>query len=227
MPYTTYRTFNVIPGTFISENIDFLAEQGANPSPPSWFDWVINDALGFDALVAFSFTAPNIPATFEIFFVSHFDHSQGYKIIINVQSDDFDVYSNCCETEANPHRNIAWYNIQGGWQNYIFTGIKTFRVEVGGNKQFKTNQLVSKHQRIEGVFNGEIITAGDIPKSHVDYIDGLRYSIQAFLYNSITQTWDIPILIDLETFTKYETRDKFFDVRLKFIYAEEILVQTQ
>lgn len=225
MPYVTYRTFNVTPGTFIAESFPSPYQQGANPSPPVWFDWATDSPFGFEVLIGFSFTAPQV-GTYEIYFTEILVDIS-YKIVINVVNTDFDVYANCCETEANPHRNIAWYNIQGGWQNYIFTGVKTFRVEVGGNKQFKTNQLVTKHQRIEGVFDAELITAGDIPKAHVDYISGLRYSIQAFLYNTVTQTWDIPILIDLESFVKYQTRDKFFDVKLKFIYAEEILVQTQ
>lgn len=238
MPATLYKTFNVTPGTLISENIVHALPliQGANPSPPAWFEWVFSTNVVFwngtywEIINAFTFTAPQSPGQFIIYFQDPMEGRFGartYKIVINVEVADFEVYENCCQTDQNPHRNIAWYNIQGGWQNYIFTGVKTFRVEVGDNSDFKTNDYVSKHQSIDGVFDGELITSGDIPKSHVDYINGLKYSIQVFLFNTETNNWDIPILINPESFTKYKTRDKFFDVKLKFIYATEILVQSQ
>lgn len=236
MPAILYRTYNVIPGAHVFHSFQEYPSdtfiQGANPDPPAWFDWITIQPYIFTILTGFSFTAPAQVGTYEIHFYTleglfHYDSGDTLKIVINVGAQEFITVNNCCSTEQNPHRNIAWFNIQGGWQNYIFTGVKTFRVEVGRNKQFKTNQYVIKHCQIEGVYDGEIITSGDIPKYHVDLLDNMRYSPQVFMFNEETQLWDIPLLLDLESFTKYKSRDKFFEVRLKFIYAEEILVQTQ
>lgn len=227
MPVTTFKTYNVTPGQFIAKSFGEYFIQGANPDPPSWFDWQTDDPFGFEVLIGYNFTAPADLGTYEIFFVNLLTEGI-YKIVIDVTVDAYDAYANCCETPQNPHRNIAWLGIHGGWQNYIFTGIKTFQIDAGRDKQFKTNGYVLKHSEVNGVYDGEIITTGDIPKSHVDILDGLRAkSIQAFLYNSDTNAWDIPILVDRSSYSKYKTRDKFFEVRMKFIYAEEILVQSQ
>lgn len=228
-----YKTYNLPAGSFIAGSFDDLIFiQGANPSPPSWFDWSTTGAeYDVEYLNGYRFTAPSELGTYEIFFENHFTDSRAehvYKIVINVTFNQYDTYSNCCETETNKHRNITWLGIHGGWQNYIFTGIKTIQVDAGRDKQFKTNEYVLKHSEVNDVYDGEIITTGDIPKSHVDLLDGLRAkSIQAFLYNEETDAWDIPIIVDRSSYSKYKTRDKFFEVRLKFIYAEEILVQSQ
>lgn len=231
-----YKTYNVPSGAFIAGSFDDLIFiQGAYPNPPAWFEWSTTGAeFDIEYLNGYRFTAPTELGTYEVFFTNHFPEDDplgrtphNYKIVINVYFNNYDTYGNCCETENNKHRNLTWLGIHGGWQNYIFTGVKTFRVDIGRNNQFKTNEYVIKHAEINGVYDGEIITSGDIPKSHVDLLDGLKYSIQAFLYNEETEAWDIPILVDLESFTKYKSRDNFFEVRLKFIYAEEIVVQSQ
>lgn len=218
---TIYKEHTVSPGTFVSISFGEYFVQGSNPTPDSWFDWTIETPFGFDVIIGYTFTAPSTLGTYEYFF-NELLSGDTYKIVINVVVGDVTLFSNCCGD-----RNIAWYNIQGGWQNYIFTGIKEFRVEVGKSKQFKTNEYVSKHSQIEGVFDGEVISSGDIPKSHVDAIDNLKYAIQVFMYNTETEVWDIPIVVDVGSFSKYKSKDKFFEVRLKFIYATEILVQTQ
>jgi hypothetical protein len=71
-----------------------------------------------------------------------------------------------------------------------------------------------------------ICTTGNIPKSHVDYLDSLRYSIQAYLYPSGFDN-GIPILLDSDSFTKYTSRDKLFDVGVRFLFAKEIQNQRQ
>lgn len=215
-----YKTYQLEPNQFISEtlpNSRLFSVSGT----ADWFTPIVNPFLS--NLIGYEITAPATLGSYSVTFTELVDGDVvTWTIIVNVIADTLSLYSNCCGD-----RNITWYNIQGGWQNYIFTGIKTFQVEVNGSKQFKTNEYISKHSQIEGVFDGEVITSGDIPRSHVDALDGLKYSIQAFLYNTDTLAWDIPILVDVGSFTKYKSNDKFYEVRLKFIYATEILVQTQ
>jgi hypothetical protein len=133
------------------------------------------------------------------------------------------AYDNCCDNQCN----IAWLNLQGGWQNYIFTGIKTFEVDQDNGNTFKTLNKTIKWSERKEVYNAVVCTTGNIPKAHVDYLDSLRYSIQAFLYNSTTNAFDIPILIDSDSFVKYTSRQKLFDVSIRFLKAKEIQVQRQ
>lgn len=220
----TYKLYRVTPDTFISETLPVASLSSGiynEDGTADWFTPVLNPVLG--NLVGYEITAPGV-GTYSVT-ISHL--LDGVETILTVElvvvADLYDEVSNCCGD-----RNIAWYNIQGGWQNYVFSGIKTFQVEAGEDKQFKTNDYVLKHSEISGVFDGEILTTGDIPQSHVTVLDGLKAkSIQAFLYNDETELWDIPILVIRESYTKFRSRDKFFEVRVRFLYAEEILVQTQ
>lgn len=213
-----YKTYTLEAGQLVSETLPIFNLYQVDGTA-DWFTPVIG-FLG--NLTGYSIVAPAIGSYSVTFTQFQETGNITWTIVLNVVVDTLTLYNNCCGD-----RNIAWYNIQGGWQNYIFTGIKEFRVEVGNSKQFKTNEYVSKHSQIEGVFDGEVISSGDIPRSHVDALQGLKYAIQVFLYNTDTEAWDIPILIDIGSFPKYKSTDKFFDFRVKFIYATEILVQTQ
>jgi hypothetical protein len=133
------------------------------------------------------------------------------------------LYVNCCDNDIN----IGWFNRLGGWQNYIFSGVKTFEVKVEDTKTFKSFERVKKFSEITGVYEGEIVTTGNIPQAHADYLDSLRYSIQAYVYNETTSAWDLPILVDVNSWVKYSSRDKLFDVRIRFIYATEKIIQSQ
>lgn len=215
-----YKTYNVQSGDFISETLPSGRIFGDTGSV-SWFTPVINAFTGF--MEGYTITAPAV-GSYSVTFTEFAGGNEViWTIILNVLVDRYNVFQNCCGD-----RNIVWLNIYGGWQNYIFTGIKTFQIEGGKDNQFKTSGYVAKYSEISGVYDGELLTTGDIPKSHVDILDGLKAkSIQAFLFNEDTQAWDIPILIDRGSYTKYKSRDKFFEVRVKFIYAEEVLIQSQ
>jgi hypothetical protein len=146
-----------------------------------------------------------------------------YTVQINVSSCLTEFYDNCCDNQCN----IAWLNPQGGWQNYIFTGIKTFEVDQDNGNTFKTSNKTIKWSERKEVYEATICTTGNIPKAHVDYLDSLRYSVQAFLFNPATNAFDIPILVDSDSFTKYTSRQKLFDISIRFLKAKEIQVQTQ
>lgn len=215
-----YKTYNVQSGTFISETLPSGRIFGDTGSA-DWFTPVVNPFTLY--MEGYTITAPAV-GSYSVTFSEYVGGNEViWTIILNVLVDRYNVFQNCCGD-----RNIAWLNIQGGWQNYIFTGIKNFQIEGGKDNQFKTSDYVAKYSEISGVYDGELLTTGDIPKSHVDVLDGLRAkSIQAFLFNETSQAWDIPILIDRGSYTKYKSRDKFFEVRVKFIYATEVLIQTQ
>lgn len=136
-----------------------------------------------------------------------------------------EYFNNCCNNNDNGLTNIVWLNREGGYQNYIFRGVKTIEVKGGSGKAYKKD-FISKWSSREGVYNGKIVSTSNIEQSHVDYLDSLRYSIQAWEWDDVAATFQ-EILIAPDDFTKYTTKQKLFDVSIRFIYAHELLIQTQ
>ena len=207
-----YKTYNICEGEGISDYIPIDATNFLNvPSNVGiflfgrvWGLYILGNSIGQQT---FTFTIDDVL----------------YTVVINVNNCLTDFYDNCCDNQCN----IVWLNRQGGWQNYIFTGIKTFEVRQDDGNTFKTFQKVLKWTNRSEVYEGMVCTTGNIPKAHVDYLDSLRYAIQAYLFNPTTNAWDIPIVVDSESFTKYTTRDKLFDISIAFAKATELVIQSQ
>lgn len=130
-------------------------------------------------------------------------------------------FDNCCDNQTN----IVWLNRVGGYQNYIFSGVKTFEVDGGDAKTFIRDGIKRYYQR-KDVYNGKVVTTGNIDRDHVDYLDSLRYAIQAWEWDTDNDTFT-EILVDVDSFVKYTSRQKLFDVAIRFIYSEELKIQTQ
>jgi hypothetical protein len=199
---TTYINFVGVPSFVILEN-------GAAPN--TYSGWEINTNTADSGSYSFSFQETTLSGNIQ------------WQVNIVVGQCGIVNYTSCCNNQIN----LAWLNRQGGWQNYIFTGIKTFEVQQNSSDLFKTFNKVAKYSEKTNVYNAVIATTGNIPKSHVDYLDSLRYSIQAFMFNEVTNAFDIPIVLDSEDFTKYTSRQKLFDITIRFIYSTELIIQSQ
>lgn len=138
-----------------------------------------------------------------------------------IPTPETEAYSNCCDNQTN----IVWLNRQGGFENYIFSGVKTFEVDGGSSKTFITNFL-KKYSEKTGIYNGKVVTTSSVPRSHVDKLDSLRQCIQAWEWDEDDNTFT-EILVDTTDYEKYGSKQKIFDVAIRFIYAEEILIQRQ
>lgn len=128
---------------------------------------------------------------------------------------------------ADDVANISWLNPAGGWSTYIFAGLLTKSVSMGGNTTFKDSDKVLKYASRTDTYISRVVTTGYIPKEHVDYLRTLRYAIQAYLYNELTGLWDIPIIIEPDSFDEYDNKQNLYEVRLKFNYATELTIQRQ
>jgi hypothetical protein len=209
---TLYKTYNVCQNEAVFDTLPITATSFAGV--PSFVAIVpFGKVLG---LIILGNTAGAFTFTFEV-------DGETFLVEINVSTCITDFYDNCCDNQCN----IAWINPQGGWQNYIFTGIKTFEVQQDNGNTFKTSNKTIKWSERREVYEATICTTGSIPKAHVDYLDTLQYSVQAYLFNPTTNAFDIPILVDSDSFTKYTSRQKLFDVSIRFLKAKEIQVQTQ
>jgi hypothetical protein len=219
---TNYKTFNLCVGEQAIELFpDFdpeVLEYGNFEGLPEWVTLTYSGEYVNGFIIN-----PPTEGSYSFTFETEGEETIEYEVEINISNCNQIAYDNCCDNQCN----IAWLNLQGGWQNYIFTGIKTFEVDQDNGNTFKTLNKTIKWSERKEVYNAVVCTTGSIPKAHVDYLDSLRYSIQAFLYNSATNAFDIPILIDSDSFVKYTSRQKLFDVSIRFLKAKEIQVQRQ
>jgi hypothetical protein len=161
-------------------------------------------------------------ATFEVWDnVPDEGESVEYQLLIHVISADdcAERYANCCGGV-----NMQWLNQVGGMQNYYFNGVRTFEVSQDEAKRYIDYNSIARYTDRGNVYNGEIVSTKAIPKAHADMLDSLRYAIQAWV-----NVDDVlyPIVIDNESYTKYKSKDKKYDVYVKFIYSEPIRIQTQ
>jgi hypothetical protein len=142
----------------------------------------------------------------------------------------FDLYENCCRNQVN----LKWVNQEGGIQNYIFTGVRTFEILMGEDTRYigQASQdtggfdFINVAERFSSrgrCYKGFIVTAPQIPKSHVDALDSLRLSIQAWVVDD--DAGDVPIIIEPDDFVKYTTRTKIYEVNIRFKTAIPIAIQ--
>lgn len=138
-----------------------------------------------------------------------------------IAADTFNDIDICCDTQ----HNIVWFNRQGGWQNYIFTQRVDTEVEVGKATTFINNGIVKYSDRGR-VYNAVTLYATGITKTEIDYLDTLRYSIQAYEFDKDTLTF-IPILVESNSFNKYNTKENMYEVNISFKYATQLDIQKQ
>lgn len=144
----------------------------------------------------------------------------GTAIITITVEDILNNIEICCTDPIN----IVWLNRQGGRANYIFTQRKDFKVDIGKSPTFISNGIIKYSER-RGVYDGLVVYATGLSQDEVDYLDTLRYAIQAWRFN--TDNTFSPILLDSTGFTKYNTKENMYEVVISFIYATELFIQKQ
>lgn len=145
----------------------------------------------------------------------------GKGVITVLVQDIFENIDNCC---SDNNINIVWLNRQGGYSNFIFSERQDFNVDIGKKNTYISSDII-KYASIKGVYNGKIVYSTGLSKTAIDFIDTLKYSIQAWIFNS-DHTFT-PILVDVKSFTKYNTNEEMYTISLPFIYAKVLNIQKQ
>lgn len=127
----------------------------------------------------------------------------------------------CCATD---NAVIRWLGREGGLKQWNFPGVREYDVKVGDANEFKNNNFQKQYSQRKDIYTGKSVSTGNISRSQVDFLDELRYSIQA--WELIDDVWT-PILLNNDSFFKYKTRDKLFDLTFRYVISEEIIMQTQ
>lgn len=213
MPDIKYAFACVNGGTLTLNFPEYLLT--ASPSVPGWVTYSgAVDVFGVQVIIT------NAPG--EGTFI--YDFGQ-FTLKIFVNADCFTTYDPCCRN--NNYFNISWINIYGGRQNYIFDGVYTLEGRQEGGSLTFEKDFTLKYSDTGDNYDGVICTVKDIPFAHIATIWSLKNAPQAWLWNFTTERFDIPIIIDRESITKRKSRDRFFNVSIRFRYAEKIRIQTQ
>lgn len=164
------------------------------------------------------------PGTFYVTLQNDFDEEDFMVIIITV-NNCFEEFDECALFGESFPSNIAWKNRIGGWNSYTFFTAKQFGMEVGDNKIMKNSSNILKKISITDVYDTVYQTSGYLPSSHIDFIEELRITIKAYLWNELDHVWNIPIIIDASTFIIREEGNGKHKYEFAWKYAEEKLVQ--
>jgi len=133
----------------------------------------------------------------------------------------------CCDESAV---GIRWLGREGGIKQWNFSGVKTFDVEVGDANTFKNSDMQLQYSQRKDIYNGKLVTTGNITKAQADFLDEVKYAIQVWEWTDSDTPgtfYAIPITVNNDSFTKYKSRDKLFDVSLKYVISQEVIIQTQ
>lgn len=182
--------------------------------------WITNNTIG--SYTQFWSLAPTSIGTFYYNASAYLRNTfEGAALItVIVVESLYEEIDNCCSDE---NVNIVWLNRQGGRGNFIFSQRKDFNVEVGKKSTYITNDI-KRYSEIKNVHNGFKVYATGISKNQIDFLDTLRYSIQCWQFiNGVF----IPLILDIGSFEKYNTKENMYEISMNFLYAERLNIQRQ
>lgn len=182
--------------------------------------WITNNTIN-SRTQTWDITAPSINTYYyygNVYLRNEFKGSA--TITLQVVESLFDEIDNCCSDE---NINIVWLNRQGGRGNFIFTQRRDYKVNIGDKKTYITKDI-KRYSEINKVYNATTVYATGLSLNQIDFLDTLRYSIQAWVF--VNEVF-IPIILDVESFDKYNTKENMYDISLSFNYAEQLNIQRQ
>jgi len=194
---------------------------------PDWFT-AYND--GFGNYSSWFFVPSSVPTGSYPISFSGTDGNE-YLIVITKTATcaDYSFSNKCCDST-----NIVWVNTLGGYENYIFGGIrKVLELNEGDSDTFKTQDLTLKNSQLQNIYDTVIVNTGKIPLSHLTKLKSLRNSIQAWYYNeSLPSYYEwasrfTPIILDREGMILSDTKEKIIERSVRFRIAKEINIQSQ
>lgn len=149
-----------------------------------------------------------------------------YITVVAVASSVESV-TTCCDSDT---LYLAWLNREGGWQSWAFRRKRTFTIEIGDQQaQTYVSGVTKRYASMGDVYEGEIVEFEIVQRRYIDVIARMLYSPQVYAWNSDTEEFDIPVLIDRQSFNKYSNKpqEKLVSMSFKFIYANKIAIQRQ
>lgn len=125
--------------------------------------------------------------------------------------------------------NFAWLNRSGGWNSFALECKYVKGFSIGRQKTYKTASDVIRNNELDEVYQTYSLIAEGLTTFELDLLSSLRTSIQAYLYNENSLSFDIPIIIDTRSFETYGNRQRQPDRNMSFNFriATQEVIQTQ
>lgn len=121
--------------------------------------------------------------------------------------------------------NLVWYDPSGGWESYLFVGNQEAFQDKGNSATYVNSDSETRLHRKEDVYQGVILTTGNITPAHSQFISDAFKSIQVYLW-STANSFE-PIIINPETFKRVSSKDSYTRYEFEFRYAKADVIQTQ
>lgn len=226
---TLYKSFYLCDTSVKQVNLDL------NPFGLDWWidttskpAWVTEYQDSVSAsTVAYGINPALVAAgTYRIEFSAFQDDANGESLgdfyIEIIIPDTCDVEQDiCCSNEAVA---LRWLNREGGISQWTFSGVRRFEMRLGDANTFKNISLERFYSQRKDVYHGKTVNTRQISREQAEYLDSLKYSIQAWEWDGTTAT---PILLDNDSYLKFASNTRIFEVSVKYILAQEVIVQTQ
>lgn len=185
-----------------------------------YYDTATIDISGLPAWITGSLDLPNTVLNLEFdatgVTADTYTYDLGdFSIIVTVLAACSESLPACCTDSVN----VSWLNRQGGWQNMQFDKVHGYDIRSGGAQIF-TNDLTTKYSSVGIVHEGERLKIDVLDRDTYDYLISLKYAVQAFVDG-------VPILIDLESFPRYDHNTRIYEIGFSFIWAKQLSIQGQ
>lgn len=219
--YDTTVNTNIVGITFNG----VLNDDGTYSTAPVWFTygstftefyWQIVRPSGDTATYNFSFT----------FLYSDGSESQ-WLIKFFADETPIRVTLGCDSTVEY----LYFLTREGGWQLMEFVGKKSITVTLPEARTYKNSKYTLYNNSRRNVYNGAILSTGSIPEEALELLQELKESIQVYYVDNYSLLGNQKILkaviLQDGDYVKFATGEKRWDVKVKFIYAQERKIQTQ
>jgi hypothetical protein len=123
---------------------------------------------------------------------------------------------------------IVWVNQEGGRQSYWFNQPKEFEINQADGKTYINTNKEKRYFSRGRVEYGVNIEQNFIPLLHLDSMNSLKNSIQAWVCTNITDLSTYKsIIIDEDTWVFRRTADRFFTIEFSFKFSKAKVIQRQ
>lgn len=150
----------------------------------------------------------------------------GTLFTLNVCVDPISEIIDVCPADV---LNFAWLNQRGGFSSLAVECKWDDGREFGGDSTVVDATNTLKRVEFRDVYDFTEVRGGVVSKNQIDLLTSLRSAIQVYLYDTATQAFDIPVVIDRTSFRTYGNRFNQAETRFSFRFrkAKQVNIQTQ
>jgi hypothetical protein len=150
----------------------------------------------------------------------------GTLFTLNVCVDPISEIVSVCPSDV---LNFAWLNQRGGFSSFAVECKYEDGRDFGADSTVVDATGTLKRVEFRDVYDVTEVRGGVLSKNQIDLLASLRSSIQAYLYNTQTAAFDIPVVIDRTSFRTYGNRFNQAETRFSFRFrkSRQVNIQTQ